>query len=167
MSPDQAMLNKALAWIRDRQLLDPQGDWRVYCPHLAPGGFSFEYANSVYPDVDDTAAIILAQVKHDPSSIDSDSVIAAVTWILGMQSSDGGWAAFDVDNNKLFLNRIPFSDMDSLCDTSSVDIIGRILEAFGLILKISSSHDYRMRCLFPQLRGACDRAIQYIEADGS
>lgn len=168
-SPDRDMVEKAIGWLRDRQLFEPRGDWRVYRPRLPPGGFSFEYANSVYPDVDDTAAIILAQVKHDRSSIDSESVIAAVTWILGMQNSDGGWAAFDVDNNKLFLNKIPFSDMDSLCDTSCADITGRTLESFGLILKHEKAKEANH--LFPPMRIACARAIDYLvgaqEANGS
>ncbi|KAI2913830.1 hypothetical protein CBS63078_3571 [Aspergillus niger] len=158
MSPDKYVLQQAITWIRDRQLLKPCGDWRIYRPKLAPGGFSFEYENSHYPDVDDTAAIILAQIKHDPQAISSNSVTAAARWILGMQNSDGGWAAFDVDNNKLFLNKIPFSDMDSLCDTSCADITGRILEAFGLILRLES----KKPVLSPMLRLACTRGITYL-----
>ncbi|KAL4951033.1 squalene cyclase [Aspergillus filifer] len=131
--------DRAIKWIKDRQLLHPKGDWRVYRPSLAPGGFSFEYHNSWYPDVDDTVAIILAQLKHDPGSITSESVLSAAHWIIGMQNPDGGWAAFDVENNKLWLNKIPFSDMDSLCDESCPDITGRILEAFGLMIKIASN----------------------------
>ncbi|CAI7574303.1 unnamed protein product [Penicillium viridicatum] len=157
MSPNKQTIDHALAWIRARQLLDPRGDWRVYRPQLAPGGFSFEYENSWYPDVDDTAAIILAHVKHDAASIRSNSVIAAATWILGMQNPDGGWAAFDVENDKQFLNKIPFSDMDSLCDTSCADITGRIIEAFGSLL--------------PTLRAACTRGLHYLastqESNGS
>ncbi|KXG54402.1 Terpenoid cyclases/protein prenyltransferase alpha-alpha toroid [Penicillium griseofulvum] len=161
MSPNQQAIDKALKWIRARQLLEPRGDWRVYRPQLAPGGFSFEYENSWYPDVDDTAAIILAQVKDDSGSIGSDSVIAAATWILGMQNPDGGWAAFDVENDKLFLNKIPFSDMDSLCDTSCADITGRILEAFGLMMKCSSGKADAGLMLLP-LRAACARGVQYL-----
>ncbi|OOG00840.1 hypothetical protein ASPCADRAFT_511717 [Aspergillus carbonarius ITEM 5010] len=167
MSHDQQTLDRAITWIRNRQLLEPRGDWRVYRPQLAPGGFSFEYENSHYPDVDDTAAIILAQVKHDARSIASDSVIAAATWILGMQNPDGGWAAFDVENDKLFLNKIPFSDMDSLCDTSCADITGRILEAFGLMM----THDSEKSGLSPMLRAACTRGVTYLastqEASGA
>ncbi|OGM49454.1 hypothetical protein ABOM_001646 [Aspergillus bombycis] len=163
-SPNQPAVDRAIQWIRDRQLLEPRGDWRVYRPQLAPGGFSFEYTNSHYPDIDDTAAIILAQVKHDARSCHSTSVIAAATWILGMQNPDGGWAAFDVENDKLFLNKIPFSDMDSLCDTSCADITGRILEAFGLmILRAPEKGNASQLCqLFPAIRAACRRAIQYL-----
>ncbi|KAJ5143477.1 Terpenoid cyclases/protein prenyltransferase alpha-alpha toroid [Penicillium bovifimosum] len=170
MSPNKQTIDRALTWIRARQLLQPRGDWCVYRPNLAPGGFSFEYENSWYPDVDDTAAIILAQVKHDAGSIASESVIAAATWILGMQNPDGGWAAFDVENDKLFLNKIPFSDMDSLCDTSCADITGRILEAFGLMMTRSSANA-NVDQLVPELRAACTRGVQYLvstqESNGS
>ncbi|KAF9882813.1 hypothetical protein FE257_005120 [Aspergillus nanangensis] len=166
MSPDRPIVDRALTWVRSRQLLHPRGDWCVYRPHLAPGGFSFEYHNSCYPDVDDTAAVILAQVKHDASAVDSPSVLAAATWILGMQNPDGGWAAFDVENDKLFLNKIPFSDMDSLCDTSCADITGRILEAFGLMILHAAPASEKATTsathLLPALRAACTRAIDYL-----
>ncbi|KAE8141774.1 hypothetical protein BDV38DRAFT_295617 [Aspergillus pseudotamarii] len=163
-SPNQRIVDRAVQWIRDRQLLELRGDWRVYRPRLAPGGFSFEYTNSHYPDIDDSAAIILAQVKHDARSVNSSSVIAAATWILGMQNPDGGWAAFDVENDKLFLNKIPFSDMDSLCDTSCADITGRILEAFGLMIVRAPEKDNASGFvqLLPTIRAACRRGIQYL-----
>ncbi|KAJ5884783.1 Terpenoid cyclases/protein prenyltransferase alpha-alpha toroid [Penicillium taxi] len=161
MTPDRHVLDKAITWIRNRQLIVPHGDWCVYRPTLPPGGFSFEYQNTWYPDVDDTAAIILAQIKHDVGSIGSNSVISAATWIRGMQNSDGGWAAFDVENNKLFLNKIPFSDMDSLCDTSCADITGRILEAFGLMMKAAPEKTHASH-YFPALRTACTSGIQYL-----
>ncbi|PYH81571.1 squalene cyclase [Aspergillus uvarum CBS 121591] len=170
MSTDKGHLERAVSWIRRRQIFDLRGDWRVYRPNLAPGGFSFEYDNTWYPDVDDTAAIILAQIKQDPKSVSSFSVVQATKWILGMQNPDGGWAAFDVENDKLFLNKIPFSDMDSLCDTSCADITGRILEAFGLLVRIPDKSKTVVH-LYPQLRLACHRAIGYFastqESNGS
>lgn len=161
MSPNRQVIDRAISWIRNRQLIVPYGDWRVYRPGLPPGGYSFEYKNTWYPDVDDTAAIILAQVKHDAGSVGSNSVIAAATWIAGMQNSDGGWAAFDVENNKLFLNKIPFSDMDSLCDTSCADITGRILEAFGLMMECMPEKTHASH-FFPTLQAASTRGIQYL-----
>ncbi|RAL11209.1 terpene cyclase/mutase family protein [Aspergillus homomorphus CBS 101889] len=167
---DKELLDRAISWIKRRQILDLRGDWRVYRPNLAPGGFSFEYDNTWYPDVDDTAAIILAQIKQDPKSVSSFSVMQATKWILGMQNPDGGWAAFDVENDKLFLNKIPFSDMDSLCDTSCPDITGRILEAFGLLMQTPDKTNTVMH-IYPQLRLACHRAIGYLastqESNGS
>jgi squalene-hopene/tetraprenyl-beta-curcumene cyclase len=163
MSPNRTTLDQAITWIRNRQLLRSQGDWQIYRPNLAPGGFSFEYENSWYPDVDDTAAIILAQLKYDKASLTSSSVLAAATWICGMQNPDGGWAAFDVENDKLFLNKIPFSDMDSLCDTSCADITGRILEAFGLMMKCATVKA-DISDILPALRVACARGVQYLAA---
>ena len=83
--------------------------------------------------------MVLALLKQDPGCYLSETVERAMLWMLGMQNKDGGWAAFDVDNDKLFLNRIPFSDMDSLCDPSSPDVSGRVLEAFGLWLRIEEA----------------------------
>ncbi|OGE48654.1 hypothetical protein PENARI_c027G01045 [Penicillium arizonense] len=170
MLPNRQTLSQAITWIRSRQLLRSRGDWQVYRPQLAPGGFSFEYENSWYPDVDDTAAIILAQLKYDAGSLTSSSVLAAATWICGMQNPDGGWAAFDVENDKLFLNKIPFSDMDSLCDTSCADITGRILEAFGLMMKRATAKA-DISDIMPALRVACARGVHYLastqEASGA
>jgi squalene-hopene/tetraprenyl-beta-curcumene cyclase len=131
--------------------------------YIAPG-FSFEYNNTWYPDVDNTAAAILAQVKSDAAAAESDSVIQAATWILGMQNPDGGWAAFDVENDKLFLNKIPFSDMNSLCDTSCADITGRILEAFGLMMTLAPKRSKNAMKLHYELRQACERGITYISS---
>ncbi|KAK8005509.1 squalene cyclase [Apiospora arundinis] len=120
---DDERLRQTVRWIKSHQLVGPEGDWRIYNPALEPGGFSFEYHNTWYPDVDDTAAAILALVSQDPSgALDSATVASAAAWICGMQNRDGGWAAFDLDNDRLWLNRIPFSDMDALCDPSSADI---------------------------------------------
>ncbi|HEY3255347.1 MAG TPA: prenyltransferase/squalene oxidase repeat-containing protein, partial [Polyangiaceae bacterium] len=122
---------------------------KIYNPTGKPGGWSFEYANTWYPDVDDTAAVVIALLKHDPSSAKSNVVRRAVDWITSMQNPDGGWAAFDKQNDKLYLNEIPFSDMDSLCDPSTPDIVGRVLEALGLL----SDRRYQ---------AACERGIAYL-----
>ena len=154
-------LRQAVKWSKARQLLGPEGDWRVYNPKLAPGGFSFEYHNTWYPDVDDTAAAILAFIMQNPQSVESTCVASAANWIYGMQNSDGGWAAFDLDNNKLFLNEIPFSDMNSLCDPSSADVTGRILEAFGLMMQIARQ-EHIAPDLLDRVVAASERAIAYL-----
>lgn len=156
-------LLKAIDWIKNHQLLGPEGDWRIYQPNINPGGFSFEYHNTWYPDVDDTAAVIIAFLKQDPSSALSTHLIKAVEWSLGMQNKDGGWAAFDYENNKLFLNKIPFSDMDSLLDPSSADVTGRILEAFGL-LRNTSERFKVSEDLLARIGLACDRGINYLSS---
>ena len=157
VASEDERLVKAVEWIKIRQLLGPEGDWRIYQPSITPGGFSFEYHNNWYPDVDDTAAAIIAFLKQDLSSALSMHVIRAAEWVLGMQNSDGGWAAFDYENNKLFLNKIPFSDMDSLLDPSTADVTGRVLEAFGLLRwasrKIGASSELMVKIDFASHRG--------------
>ena len=154
-------LVKAVKWIKDHQLLGPEGDWRIYQPNVTPGGFSFEYHNAWYPDVDDTAAVIIAFLKQDPNSASSGHVIRAVGWSLGMQNRDGGWAAFDYENNKHFLNKIPFSDMDSLLDPSTADITGRVLEAYGLFRHVSRKVGVPTKLLL-RVDQACHRGIHYL-----
>lgn len=131
-------IHASIKWVKSKQILEHKGDWSVLAHSLEPGGFSFEHNNSWYPDVDDTAAAILAIITQDPTGVGSSTVAKAATWICGMQNRDGGWAAFDIENDKLWLHKIPFSDVDSLCDPSSADVTGRILEAFGLMLHLAN-----------------------------
>ena len=156
-------LTAAISWLRTQQNLGPQGDWRIYSSQSTPGGFSFEYHNTWYPDTDDTAAVILAFLKQDPTSASSTHVSLAVEWILGMQNRDGGWGAFDTENDKLFMNKIPFSDMDSLCDPSTADVTGRILEAFGLLAHIAKKQ-YVMPKLLERMQTSSNAAISYLAA---
>ncbi|KAL2870552.1 squalene hopane cyclase afumA [Aspergillus lucknowensis] len=134
---DDARLDEAIAWTAENQHGGAEGDWRVYQPGIPVGGFAFEYHNTWYPDIDDTAAAVLAFLAHDRTGargvVRSETVRRAVLWIVGMQNSDGGWGAFDHENNNLFLNKIPFSDMDSLCDPSTPDVTGRVLECLGML----------------------------------
>jgi squalene-hopene/tetraprenyl-beta-curcumene cyclase len=130
--PGDPRLVAATRWIEARQLTDARGDWRVYNPRGPPGGWSFEYCNTWYPDVDDTAAAVIALVKQDPRAREGPIVARALAWMRSMQNRDGGFAAFDRDNDRTFLNEIPFSDMDSLCDPSSPDVTGRVLEALAI-----------------------------------
>ncbi|KAH8896965.1 putative squalene-hopene-cyclase [Thozetella sp. PMI_491] len=167
---DDELLTRGLEWTVARQITTRVGDWHVRCPTGIPGGFSFEYSNTWYPDVDDTAAGILSFIKQDPNSLTSSHVLRAAAWVLKMQNRDGGWAAFDVDNDALFLNSIPFSDMDALCDPSSADIVGRVLEAFSLMLEVSSRNQkakFRSgpsEVLLAALLEASNRGITYLEA---
>lgn len=164
-------LRKSARWIKQRQILGGrEGDWRVYNPHARPGGFSFEYHNTWYPDVDDTAAAILALVTQDLVAVDSTTVTSAALWICSMQNGDGGWAAFDLGNDKLWLNRIPFSDMDALCDPSTADVTGRIVEAFGLMIR-TARKEHLAAPVLDRITSACDRGIAYLvraqEASGA
>jgi squalene-hopene/tetraprenyl-beta-curcumene cyclase len=130
---DDPRLVRVRHWLEAKQIRAEHGDWRVYNRRGRPGGWSFEHVNTWYPDVDDTAAVILALVKGDPSYRLRDVTRRGVDWMVSMQNRDGGWAAFDVENDREVLNRIPFSDMDSLCDPSTPDVTGRVLEALGAV----------------------------------
>jgi squalene-hopene/tetraprenyl-beta-curcumene cyclase len=155
---------KAIQWVKSNQILETTGDWQVYRPQLAPGGFCFQYFNRFCPDFDDTAAAILAMVKQDGSAVKSDAVLRATEFLLELQNWDGGWGAFEVDNDSLFLNKIPFGDMDCLSDPSTADITGRVLEAWGLLLERSQHEDTFPGHLISRLRQSADRAIAYLIA---
>ena len=119
---------QALDWLLPKQVLDIKGDWAVKRPDLRPGGWAFQYNNAHYPDLDDTAVVVMAmdRARRETGSRDYDSAIdRAREWILGMQSRDGGWAAFDVDNLEYYLNSIPFSDHGALLDPPSEDVTAR------------------------------------------
>jgi squalene-hopene/tetraprenyl-beta-curcumene cyclase len=108
-----------------------RGDWSVKRPKLEPSGWYFEFANEFYPDIDDTAMVLLG-LRHAKSSdrrARKEVVERATRWLIGMQGRDGGWAAFDVDNNWQFLNTVPFADHNAMLDPSCPDITGRVLEA--------------------------------------
>lgn len=154
-------LKEAVDWVKKYQVLGPEGDWRVYNPHLPAGGFCFEYFNTWYPDTDTTAAAVLAFLHHDPAMVDSAVVHRAALWICGMQNRDGGWAAFDTGNDKMWLDRIPFSDMNALCDPSTPDVTGHMLEALGFLLKLCNEKAGTVNPVH-EISGACQRAIHYL-----
>jgi squalene-hopene/tetraprenyl-beta-curcumene cyclase len=132
--PEHPALVRAEDWLLDRQILSP-GDWRSKRPHLEPGGWPFQYDNAFYPDLDDTAMVMMGLHKirgHDPGR-KQEAMARGLRWFLGMQSSDGGWGAFDVDNSKLFLNHIPFADHGALLDPSTADLTARGLELMGTL----------------------------------
>lgn len=135
-------LSKAAAWLRNMQVTVGHGDWRIYANTQQAGGWSFEYFNSFFPDVDDTAVVIMTLVKEEPHSIHSECIANAVEWILGMQNRDGGWGAFDINNDAHWLHKMPFSDMDSLVDPSTADVTGRVLECFGSLLDHRREHQH-------------------------
>jgi len=128
-SPDAvASARKALDWLKPLQVLDVEGDWIVRAPGLRPGGWAFQYANPHYPDLDDTAVVVMAMDRSRRRTGRRDYDVAidrAKEWIVGMQSSDGGWAAFDVDNLEYYLNNIPFSDHGALLDPPTEDVTAR------------------------------------------
>jgi squalene-hopene/tetraprenyl-beta-curcumene cyclase len=129
---DHPALRRASEWLLDRQILAP-GDWQVKRPYVQPGGWPFQYANDYYPDLDDTGMALMALEKV--RGLDADRVRLSkergLGWFLGMQGQDGGWASFDADNNRIYLNNIPFADHGALLDPSTEDLTGRGLELLG------------------------------------
>ncbi len=126
-----ASARRALDWLADRQITDVTGDWAVRAaPGTKPGGWAFEYENDHYPDVDDTAAVVCAMHRADPERY-KEPIDRAIHWIIGMQSSNGGWGAFDVDNTHYYLNSIPFADHGALLDPPTADVTARCLSALA------------------------------------
>jgi squalene-hopene/tetraprenyl-beta-curcumene cyclase len=152
---DQAALNaatEALDWLKDEQLLDEPGDWRVDRPQLKGGGWAFQFANDYYPDLDDTAVVAWAMHQAPNAAEYTESVSRALDWLAGMQSKNGGFAAFDADNTSYYLNKIPFADHGALLDPPTSDVTGRVVTALGLIGR-------------PQDGAVLERAIAYLRAE--
>ncbi len=129
---DDEALVRAVDWLLDEEIRAP-GDWSVRRPGLEPGGWAFEFANDNYPDIDDTAEVILAlrRVRHpEPERVEA-AVARGVRWLLGMQSGDGGWAAFDADNTRALCERLPFCDFGEVIDPPSADVTAHVLEALA------------------------------------
>ena len=150
---------KGLAWLRPLQELETAGDWAVSRPGLRPGGWAFQYANPHYPDLDDTAVIVMAMDRWQRArgGYHFDGAIRrAREWIEGLQSRDGGWAAFDADNCYDYLNNIPFADHGALLDPPTPDLTGRcvsMLAALGETVETSSAMRRGVDCLLRNQRG--------------
>jgi squalene-hopene/tetraprenyl-beta-curcumene cyclase len=152
-------LRKTSDWLLSKEVRR-KGDWAFKRPKTEPSGWYFEFHNEYYPDIDDSAMVLLALKHARGSDINGhDSCVRrAVDWLLAMQGSNGGWAAFDVDNNWHFLSEVPFADHNAMLDPTCPDITGRVLEAL-------CAHG------FDRTDPAVDRGIRYLirnqEADGS
>ena len=117
-------LLRGLDWLKDRQLEDEPGDWREKHPGLKGGGWAFQFANPYYPDLDDTSVVALAMQQGYPERY-RESIQRAADWICGMQSKNGGYAAYDSDNTHYYLNEIPFADHGALLDPPTSDVSAR------------------------------------------
>ena len=125
---DHPALVNAANWVLGEEVRGP-GDWQVRRPGVAPGGWAFEFDNDNYPDTDDTAEVILALRRV---SIPSGAAIQrGLTWLTGMQSKDGGWGAFDADNTRALVNKLPFCDFGAVIDPPSADVTAHIVEAYA------------------------------------
>jgi squalene-hopene/tetraprenyl-beta-curcumene cyclase len=124
-----AAANRALDWLKPLQVLDVKGDWIAQRPDVRPGGWAFQYNNAHYPDLDDTAVVAMAmdRVRGARGQVFDHAIERAREWIVGLQSRDGGWGAFDADNAYHYLNNIPFADHGALLDPPTADLTGRCL----------------------------------------
>jgi squalene-hopene/tetraprenyl-beta-curcumene cyclase len=141
---DEAMASakQGLDWLIPKQVLDFKGDWAVKAPNVRPGGLAFQYNNAHYPDLDDTAVVVMSmdRVRRWNGTKDYDAAIdRGREWIEGLQSRNGGWAAFDVDNLEYYLNNIPFSDHGALLDPPTEDVTARCVSMLAQLGETAQS----------------------------
>ena len=124
-----AAANRGLDWLKPLQVLDVKGDWIARRPNVRPGGWAFQYNNAHYPDLDDTAVVVMAmdRARAERGQEFDAAIDRAREWIVGLQSHDGGFGAFDADNDYHYLNNIPFADHGALLDPPTADLTGRCL----------------------------------------
>ncbi|MEE8494794.1 MAG: squalene--hopene cyclase [Nitrospirales bacterium] len=144
---DHPALQRAGGWLLDQQT-QAVGDWKVSSPGAEPGGWAFQMENEFYPDVDDSAVVImaLAKIRMSQESALQSAIARGFKWTMAMQGSDGGWGAYDKDNNREVFNLIPFADHRALLDPSTADLAGRCLEMLGA-LGYDRSHPAALRAL--------------------
>ena len=158
-------VERGLRWLKPLQVLDVKGDWAAQRPNVRPGGWAFQYNNAHYPDVDDTAVVALAMDRArgriDAASAKGfdEAIDRGREWIEGLQSRNGGWGAFDADNNYDYLNYIPFADHGALLDPPTADVSARCLSMLGQLGQTASTSE------------AVKKGLEYLlsvqEADGS
>ena len=160
MAPDHPALVRGGEWLLEKQILD-YGDWAVKNQHGKPGAWAFEFENRFYPDVDDSAVVVmaLAAVELPNQRLKQQAIVRAVDWIITMQCKPGGWAAFDLDNDQDWLNAHPYGDLKAMIDPNTADVTARVLEMLG---RLPDTHLNADRL---------DRALTYLmqeqESDGS
>ncbi len=153
VAPDHPSLVKAAEWILSKQILGP-GDWQVKNKDAEPGGWAFEFRNDHYPDVDDTAFVLMAlqRVKIPDEKRMEAAIRRGIQWLLSMQNRDGGWGAFDRDNSRRYICNIPFADHNAMIDPSTADVTARVLECLG-------------RFGWPAEHPAVQRAVKFLLQD--
>ena len=129
---DEPAVERAAEWLLSKEIRRG-GDWRVRRPGIEPTGWHFQYANGFYPDIDDTAMVLMALLRGGKADEPryAAAVQRATTWLLAMRNKDGGWAAFDVDIDNEVLTKVPFADHNAMLDPSCADITARVIEALG------------------------------------
>lgn len=149
---------KGLEWLKPLQVLETAGDWAEQRPDIRPGGWAFQYANPHYPDLDDTAVVVMAMDRADGSTGAQSprfgpAIARAREWVVGLQSRSGGWGAFDADNAHEYLNNIPFSDHGALLDPPTADLTARCL---SMLAQLGEK---------PETSPAMTRALDFLRRD--
>lgn len=153
LASDHPALVKAGEWLLEKQILD-YGDWSVKNPGGEPGGWAFEFDNRFYPDVDDTAVVVMAlnEVQLPDEQAKEAAIARAINWIATMQCRPGGWAAFDINNDQNWLNTIPYGDLKAMIDPNTADVTARVLEMIGRCQKTTGKH-------------SVERALSYLRQE--
>jgi squalene-hopene/tetraprenyl-beta-curcumene cyclase len=154
----EAAVARGLEWLRPLQVLDAKGDWAEEKPDVRPGGWAFQYRNDHYPDLDDTAVVVMAMDRAKERVQYKDAIARGAEWVEGLQSRGGGWGAFDADNSYYYLNNIPFADHGALLDPPTEDVSGRCV---GMLAQLGAGKDH------PRLKAGIDYLIRTQRQDGS
>jgi squalene-hopene/tetraprenyl-beta-curcumene cyclase len=161
-APANDCVDALCEWLKARQVLDVKGDWADVRPDVRPGGWAFQYNNAHYPDLDDTAVVVMALDRAEKAghlkSDYADVIARGREWVEGLQSRNGGWGAFDADNVYYYLNNIPFADHGALLDAPTADVTARCI---GMFVQLGEPPDS------PKLRAAVDYLVGIQEKDGS
>jgi len=171
LDPDHPAVQSAAQWLLAEQIT-VDGDWSVRRPGLISGGWAFEFANDKYPDIDDTAEVLLALRSLDASALTGLQAARsrAVEWVIGMQSADGGWAAFDADNTSNLPLRLPFSDFGAVVDPPSADVTAHVVEMLAKTV-LAGPSTLRALGVNADHQVALQRGVDWLlsaqEADGS
>jgi squalene-hopene/tetraprenyl-beta-curcumene cyclase len=150
-------VSRGLEWLKPLQVWDVKGDWADERPNVRPGGWAFQYRNDYYPDLDDTAVVVMA-LDRAAKNNSAQAIARGREWVEGLQSRNGGWGAFDADNCYHYLNNIPFADHGALLDPPTEDVTGRCL---GMLAQLGEPKDA------PRMKAAIDYLERVQLKDGS
>jgi squalene-hopene/tetraprenyl-beta-curcumene cyclase len=154
----EAAVARGLEWLRPLQVLDVAGDWAEEKPDVRPGGWAFQYRNDHYPDLDDTAVVVMAMDRAKERDSYKHAIARGAEWVEGLQSRGGGWGAFDADNSYYYLNNIPFADHGALLDPPTEDVSGRCV---GMLAQLGAGKDH------PRLKAGIEYLVCTQRQDGS
>jgi squalene-hopene/tetraprenyl-beta-curcumene cyclase len=159
---EEASVARGLNWLKPLQELEVKGDWAELRPHVRPGGWAFQYRNPHYPDLDDTAVVVMAmdRARHEMGLGEQydEAIARGAEWTTGLQSGNGGWGAFDADNIHHYLNNIPFADHGALLDPPTADVSARCVSMLAQLGETPEN---------PRMRAAIDYLEREQESDGS